>query len=152
MSHFKNKRSVKNLILSPRLQLPFAFYSILSAIIFSSLCLYVFYIETTDSIKLILELTDVGDEAVEALKLTSLKSLKYILILTCLFVFSNVFVAARLSHKMVGPVVQFLKHTKSLQKGDFTSRVHLRPNDGFYDLANELNELAEVLEKTKARP
>lgn len=48
---------------------------------------------------------------------------------------------------MVGPVVQFVRHVKALKDDDYSSRVNIRPKDGFYDLAKALNELAENLEE-----
>ena len=51
------------------------------------------------------------------------------------------------AHKMVGPTVAFRRHVQALKRGDYSKRVQLRAGDAFGDLARELNELAETLEK-----
>jgi nitrogen fixation/metabolism regulation signal transduction histidine kinase len=70
----------------------------------------------------------------------------YLILFSILFIVSNIVIAAVVSHKMVGPIVQFLRHTQCLRNKDFSSRIQLRKNDGFSELANELNELANDLE------
>jgi len=52
---------------------------------------------------------------------------------------------------LVGPAVAFRRHLASLKGGDYRSRVKLRDNDPFRDLALDLNQLAELLEAT-AKP
>ena len=66
-----------------------------------------------------------------------------------IFVLINFLISSVISHRMVGPVVQFIRHVKALTGGEYASRVNIRPKDGFYDLADELNKLAETLEHKK---
>ncbi len=59
----------------------------------------------------------------------------------------SVFTGVKLSHRIYGPIVQFRKHVGCLINGDLTSRVHLRDADHFTELADDLNVLAEKLQK-----
>ncbi len=52
---------------------------------------------------------------------------------------------------LVGPAVAFRRHLASLKGGDYQSRVKLRDNDPFHDLALDMNQLAELLE-ANAKP
>jgi len=53
-----------------------------------------------------------------------------------------------LSHRLVGPTVALRRHVEALKNGDYGSRVRLRKHDAFAELAHDLDELAELLEKT----
>jgi signal transduction histidine kinase len=53
----------------------------------------------------------------------------------------------RLSHKIFGPFIPFLRHVNELKSGNYASRVHLRDGDEFQDFKDALNELAVTLQK-----
>ena len=145
------RRSIKNLILVPRLQLPFALFSIINTFIFVIVSLSVFYFKSHEALALILELTDVSKES-EMLLVEIIDSSTVILLLIALiFIVISVFIAAYFSHRMVGPVVQFVKHAKALGEENYGSRIKIRSKDGFSELADELNNLAKKLEQTKNR-
>jgi signal transduction histidine kinase len=55
------------------------------------------------------------------------------------------------SHRLVGPVVALRRQVEALKNGDYTARVALRRNDAFNELADDLNELATLLEES-AKP
>ena len=52
-----------------------------------------------------------------------------------------------LSHRLYGPMVPIRAHVGRLMRGEYSSRVTTRANDEFKDLVNDLNRLAEALEK-----
>ena len=55
-------------------------------------------------------------------------------------------------HRLIGPVVAFERHLRSLQRGDYTSRVAVRHSDRIYaSMADQLNDLAERLESASTR-
>ena len=143
----KNKRSIQNLILAPRLQMPFALYSTLATLLFVAASIGVLTWVGNDSISLILALTDAPKETQDVLNSVLSKSTLLISALAVIFVLINFSVSLFISHRMVGPVIQFLRHVKALKDEDYSSRVNIRPKDGFYDLAGALNELAESLEE-----
>ena len=53
--------------------------------------------------------------------------------------------------RVVGPVVAFQRQVEALKNGDYQSRVRLREKDCFDDLAQDLNELASLLERDEKR-
>jgi len=53
------------------------------------------------------------------------------------------------THRMIGPTLPIMRHIKALKDGFYSHRVQLRRHDCFQELANELNALAETLEKRK---
>lgn len=59
----------------------------------------------------------------------------------------SIFMGVRLSHRIYGPIVQFRRHVASLAGGDYSSRVNLRDHDHFFELSEDLNALAEKLQK-----
>lgn len=54
----------------------------------------------------------------------------------------------RYTQRFVGPLVPICHHLRALKRGDYSSRVRLRRNDSLQQIARELNELAEILEKS----
>ena len=145
----QTRRSIKNLILAPRLQLPFALYSTLATVVFVGSSLAVLAWIGNDSINLILTLTDAPAETEKIFRSIFKKSGLIITAFAVIFVLINFLISSVISHRMVGPVVQFIRHVKALTGGEYASRVNIRPKDGFYDLADELNKLAETLEHKK---
>lgn len=53
------------------------------------------------------------------------------------------------THRIFGPIVQIRQHVNRLVNGDYSSRIFLRDNDQFKQLATDLNSLAEKLAGTK---
>ncbi len=50
------------------------------------------------------------------------------------------------SHRVFGPKVALMRHIKALNEGNFESRLCLRGNDEFHDMAAALNQLTEKLQ------
>ena len=50
---------------------------------------------------------------------------------------------------MIGPTLPIMRHIRALKDGFYSQRVKLRRYDCFQELADELNKLAETLEKRK---
>jgi methyl-accepting chemotaxis protein len=53
------------------------------------------------------------------------------------------------SHRIFGPIVSIRRRINALANGDYQSRIRLRANDEFKEVAVDLNKLAEVLAKSK---
>jgi methyl-accepting chemotaxis protein len=53
------------------------------------------------------------------------------------------------SHRLVGPTVALRREVEALKNGDYSARVTLRRNDAFLELADDLNELASLLEQAE---
>ena len=58
----------------------------------------------------------------------------------------------RYAHRLVGPTVAFRRHIEALKNGDYASRVVLRRNDAFGEVAADLNDLAHQLEHDEKPP
>ncbi len=52
-----------------------------------------------------------------------------------------------MSHKMAGPIYRIRSYIYSMKKGEFGKPLQLRKNDEFQDLAQELQELSEIIRK-----
>lgn len=53
------------------------------------------------------------------------------------------------THRVFGPMVALRRQVRNLIAGKYDARVHLRRFDEFQSMAEDLNELAETLEKSK---
>ena len=53
------------------------------------------------------------------------------------------------SHRIFGPVVPIRRTIQKLTSGDYSTRINLRLSDEFKNIADDLNHLAEALEKRK---
>ncbi len=53
------------------------------------------------------------------------------------------------AHRLVGPSVAFRRQLEAMKNGDFSQRVKLRKGDAFAEIADDLNELAEIFERDK---
>lgn len=68
-------------------------------------------------------------------------------VLTLLYILAVVSLSVTFAHRMVGPMVPIRRQTEALKNGDYKARVRLRKRDAFSDLAEDLNELAQMLEE-----
>jgi len=55
------------------------------------------------------------------------------------------------AHRLLGPVVALRRHLEGMKNGDYVSRLSLRTNDPFNDIADDLNELAAILRDQQKR-
>ncbi|HEY5657539.1 MAG TPA: hypothetical protein VIY27_07090 [Myxococcota bacterium] len=67
--------------------------------------------------------------------------------LTILYALVVIVISVGYAHRMVGPSVPLQRHIEALKNGDYASRVKLRKHDAFEELAENLNELARMLEE-----
>jgi methyl-accepting chemotaxis protein len=66
---------------------------------------------------------------------------------TLLYMFVVVILSVAYAHRMVGPMVPIRRQIEALKNGDYSARVTLRKGDAFCELAEDLNELARMLEE-----
>ena len=147
----KSRRQLKNFLLQPLLQVKLGLYSILLAAAFSTVIYYILYMNLKDFGEIVLALTDTESE-IRDLFLTYMQETQWWLLLAVFFfLMANVTISIVYTHKLVGPTIAFRNHVQRLIDGQFKSRVHLRQNDAFLELAATLNQLAEALEKGQGR-
>lgn len=142
----QNRRSKIGLV-DPDHQLRFAFYLIGGGItVLLLFCLYLLVslefqlqkIMATNNIP-----TDVSDALLDQVGKAELQVSAVSLSLMII----SVFMGVKLSQRIYGPIVQIRKHVGNLIDGNFASRAHLRDGDHFVPLAEDLNVLAEKLER-----
>jgi methyl-accepting chemotaxis protein len=68
-------------------------------------------------------------------------------VFTLLYIFVVVVLSVAYAHRMIGPMVPIRRQTEALKNGDYSARVTLRKRDAFTELAEDLNELARILEE-----
>ena len=69
-----------------------------------------------------------------------------VLLVILIFTGFNFWYGMRLSHRIVGPMIQILRVLESATKGEYKSRIQLRTNDYLHEISDELNVLLEKLE------
>jgi HAMP domain-containing protein len=67
--------------------------------------------------------------------------------LTVLYVLVVMILSVAYAHRMIGPTVALRRQVEAMKNGDYDARVTLRQRDAFSELAEDLNELARVLEE-----
>lgn len=136
------KRRLANYYLSPTVQMRYALVNIASIIVgMAALSLLAFrklpmYIDSAVNAAPI----EVDPSGVISYVLWSFVG---VTVGVCIFSF---FLSIIITHSMVGPVYVFERHIRNLLKGEYKSRINLRKNDEFKDLAGLLNDLATQLE------
>ena len=144
---FGYKRSARNFLLQPTLQLRLGFISILVATFFCCLIIGLAYISLSSFYSMVLDLTDLREEVVQILDQYVSSMSWWIIGLVLVYLTINVGLSIYYTHRLVGPTIAFRRHILALIDGDFKSRVNLRKNDAFEEVAEALNKLAEKLEK-----
>jgi signal transduction histidine kinase len=145
----KNRRSLKNIMVSPAGQIRLLFgvpLAALAAVTFLLLSLNNAVSTRIDDMKQLSGLTP-----------ASLDDLKHVVThitqLGCAFTLVGFLMIATfgllISHRFYGPLVPILRTVQAMKKGDYSERIHLRSPDELKELARELNELCDVLAAKK---
>ncbi len=142
----KSKRSFKNYLLEPEIQLKRAYYFLafffcmLGGIFFWTYAQIVFAVEFLDARAWLVavRLTDLL-EAISPMTLT--------LYLLTGVAFSIMF-GIYSSHRVIGPSVAIKHHIDRLKSGDYSKRLHIRKGDELITVAKLINELTDELRKS----
>jgi hypothetical protein len=140
-----NRRSIRNFLLQPLLQVQLGLYSILLAFAFSGVIAWLFYIHLNSFATIVIQLTDTEDEVLKMLY-RSLDDMRFSVIGTIFcFLIANMVVSVLFTHKMVGPTIAFRRLIRGLSEGKYGDQIKLRDGDAFTEVADELNHLSSVL-------
>jgi ABC-type Fe3+ transport system permease subunit len=142
-----NQRRWRNYLLQPLLQFKLGLYNILLTAFFATVLILVIYMSFARVYELVLELTNLRDEVREILNQQVFANSLWLAGVVVVYMISNLLITVVITHKMVGPTVAFRRHIRNLVDGNFQSRVNLRNGDAFTEVADDLNFLAETLEK-----
>jgi methyl-accepting chemotaxis protein len=146
---YNENRKARNLLLMPGLQLKLALYALMLSLgfllvtaLFGKLYFeqtYITLVENTTQAEYV--------QAIINQQLHDFKSMS--LLLLAGYIVMMVVLVAVFTHRMIGPTLPIMRHVKALKDGFYSHRVTLRRHDSFQELADELNALAETLEKPK---
>jgi len=140
-------RKARNFLLMPALELKLALYFLLLSFAFVLITILFGKLFFEQTYITLIENTTQADyvNAVIDQQIHKFKSLSLLLLVA--YVVMVVVLAAVYTHRMIGPMIPIKRHVKALQDGLYSRRVKLREYDCFQGLADELNVLAETLEK-----
>ncbi len=146
-----NRRSVKNIIVSPRQQLRYSFVLVIGSCVTLALFVGVLIFQINQTITTLGVAYNLDAEVIEAIQNSLNSALWMAMILAALSILSSLALSVRLSHKVYGPVVAIKRYLETLMAGNYQARLSLRQGDDLLDLRDALNQLAETLEKRHTR-
>lgn len=147
----QNRRSVKNVLVSPKQQLRYSFVLVIGSCISLTLFVGVLIFQINQTITTLGIAYRLDPEVIDAIQKSLNSALWMAMVLAGLTIISSLALSIRLSHKIYGPVVAIKRYLETLMGGDYKARLTLRQGDDLLDLRDALNQLAETLEKRHAR-
>ena len=146
-----HKRKLSNFLLQPLLQIRLGLYAIVLSLLFSGTIAAIIYTHFFRFYDLVLELTDLREDVEAILKGYVQGMALWIVAAMLAYFFITVGVSIFFTHRLVGPTYAFRRHIRELIRGNYGSRVVLRKDDAFLEVAEDLNELAQALDQLKRR-
>ncbi len=144
-----NRRT--QLLIEPYRQLRFGIMFILINFVFSTLILLVFGYFLWDIFEAMMEYfkLDKAQEMVAAAKFVAPVSGGVILV--TLFIFVTLYISARYTHQIYGPLVSIRRFLDELLAGKTPPRIKLRTRDQLHDLVDRLNNISDLLSVAEAK-
>lgn len=140
-----NRRSVRNFLLQPFLQVKLGLYSTILAFGFAGVISWLVYIHLNEFANVVIQLTDAREEVLELLFKSLADMRNSLLAAIVLFLVLNIGVSVFFTHRMVGPTIAFRRLIRNLIDGHYGSEIKLRDGDAFLEVADELNHLSRTL-------
>lgn len=144
----RNQRKLSNFLLQPWIQLKVAAWSAFAAAVFSLSIAATFYFSLSQIAGLVMEIGSLDDSTIESAYRVFENTRLAALGLLLSQVFVSIAVSVIMTHRLVGPTVAFRRQIRGMINGNTGQRVKLRSGDAFSEVADDLNELAEILDKT----
>ena len=141
------RRKARNFLLKPKLQMKLPLYILILSFACGSLAMVIGYVYFEQLYAMMIENTTQGSFLQEAVTEQTGNFIEALILLLIGYVLLMTGVTIIYTHRLIGPTVTLKRHVRALKNGIYTSRIALRKHDEFKDLAGDLNELAEVLEK-----
>lgn len=148
----KAKRRLRNFMLQPLLQVKLGLYAIILSALFAVATSAILYHNFAGLVNSIVLLTDAEDEVRELFMDYWKGTQLWIYLCFGVYLGATVLISVLYTHKLVGPQVAFRRHIRSIADGRYSARTYLRKGDAFSEVADELNRLSEVMERTKGQP
>lgn len=146
----KDKRRLRSLLIEPFKQIRFGIYMITCAFAFIVLTVGFFIYAFYKQYEQVMEIFHVVDPEVKwDMILNDVFYANAYLLAGLIAAFISVFfwVVFRETHKYYGPLVSIKRFLGELKGGNFKTRLRIRKGDELQALVQELNSLAETLEK-----
>lgn len=147
----RHDRRIRNFMLQPLIQIKLGLYSIVLSLAFSLVVLGILYINLYRFYDMVLELTDLREEVTRILESYLTETVWWVVICIFVYVIFNIIMSIFYTHRLVGPTYAFRRHVNALIKRNYKTRIVLRKNDAFHEVADDLNRLAESFDKDPPR-
>ncbi len=145
-----NRRSIRNFLLQPFLQIQLGLVSVILSFAFAGVTGWIFYVYLNRFAAVVIQLTDAEEEILKLL-FASLAEMRFALLAAIFaFLIFNITASIIFTHKMVGPTVAFRRLIRGLIDGKYGMQIKLRSGDAFIEVADELNELSRTLAEKHA--
>lgn len=141
------RRRFRNYLLQPLLQIRLGLYSIVLALLFSLAILSILYVNLYRFYEMVLELTDMRQEVSQVLESYLTDTIWWVVAVVLTYLAVNVVMSVFFTHRLVGPTIAFRRHVQALKQKKYNSRIVLRKRDAFKEVAEDLNQLAQSLER-----
>lgn len=142
--NFKN-RKLKNVLINPRYQLRYVFWLSATALFLITVNAAVFYHYISENYSVLVELSPMTEEA-KGLLYSELRRILFLLGgASLVFVVLTSILGIFYSHRTAGPLYHFNRVFKLIASGKTDSRVVLRPNDDFREVAQSFNEMMDKI-------
>jgi methyl-accepting chemotaxis protein len=148
----KAKRRVRNFMLQPLLQVKIGLYSIIMSLIFAAALAWIVYYNFAGLVNSVVLLTDAEDEVRELFMDYWRGTQLWVYLAFVIYLGAVVAMSILYTHKLVGPTIAFRRHIRSLSEGRYNARTYLRKGDAFAEVADELNRLSEMMERSGGVP
>ncbi|MFZ9521569.1 MAG: HAMP domain-containing protein [Silvanigrellaceae bacterium] len=110
----------------------------------------IFYRHVRENYDTLVKLSPVPDEVKSELYQELNNIVVYLSGYSLLFLVSVAVIGLVYSHRVAGPLFKIKNVCKDICEGNTSARITLRPNDDFRDVAEQLNQLIDVLQKKSA--
>lgn len=148
LAHNQQRKTI-NLLLQPAMQLKLPLYFLLITLAFGAMLAFTIQSAYRD---LFLAIAAEQPAYVEGILRAQTDDLVQVSARLAIgYLLTVVAVAIVQSHRWVGPSVALRRQVEALKNGDYAARVKLRSHDAFGPLADDLNELASLLEQDEKR-
>ena len=143
----KHQRKLVNLIINPRYQLKYILWTGLTGLTLTAINASIFYTYIRENYQVLVDLSPMEDE-VKAQLYRELHQVVWLLFgFSVLFIIGVSILGLFLSHRTAGPMYHFKRVFREIIEGKRESRIRLRPNDDFRDVAELCNQMIDHLQK-----
>ena len=141
------KRQLSNLLLEPLLQTKIGLYCIGLSLLFALICGFILFENLGTIYDMFFELTN-NNEKLNVIISNYVQNIQaWIFVSLAGYILGTIAISVIFTHNLVGPTVAFSRHLDAIKMRDFNYRTSLRKGDAFQDVADQLNEISELLAK-----